>query len=126
VCGAAFAGRRRTQLPTTPGAYQTVCAACLNNNNEDGFIVSFAPSQSGLASLVFSTFLGGNGIAPNGSGCNYQDSVYAIAMDRSGDVPTTAGAYQKTDPKPGTYGCNTANAFLAKLNSTGSTLQHST
>jgi len=42
------------------------------------------------------------------------------------DFPTTAGAYQRTDPKPGTVDCNTSNAFLAKLNSTGSTLEHST
>jgi uncharacterized repeat protein (TIGR01451 family) len=124
-------------FPTTPGAYQTVCAGCLNNNNENGFILSFDPSQSGLASLVFSTFLGGNGLAPNGVGCVYQDSVYAIALDRSdniyltgsacsADFPTTARAYQKTNPKPNSYDCNTGNAFLAKLNSSGSTLTDST
>jgi uncharacterized repeat protein (TIGR01451 family) len=124
-------------FPTTPGAYQTVCAGCLNNNNENGFILSFDPSQSGLASLVFSTFLGGNGLAPNGVGCVYQDSVYAIALDRSdniyvtgsacsADFPTTARAYQKTNPKPNAYDCNTGNAFLAKLNSSGSTLDDST
>ena len=44
----------------------------------------------------------------------------------SADFPTTAGAYQKTNPKPNAYDCNTGNAFLAKLNSSGSTLQHST
>jgi uncharacterized repeat protein (TIGR01451 family) len=124
-------------FPTTPGAYQTVCAGCLNNNNENGFILSFDPSQSGLASLVFSTFLGGNGLAPNGAGCVYQDSVLAIALDRSdniyvtgsacsADFPTTARAYQKTNPKPNAYDCNTGNAFLAKLNSSGSTLDDST
>jgi uncharacterized repeat protein (TIGR01451 family) len=124
-------------FPTTPGAYQTVCAGCLNNNNENGFILSFDPSQSGLASLAFSTFLGGNGLAPNGAGCVYQDSVLAIALDRSdniyvtgsacsADFPTTARAYQKTNPKPNAYDCNTGNAFLAKLNSSGSTLDDST
>jgi len=124
-------------FPITAGAYQTVCAGCLNNNNENGFILSFDPSQSGLASLVFSTFLGGNGLAPNGVGCVYQDSVNAIALDRSdniyvtgsacsADFPTTARAYQKTNPKPNAYGCNTGNAFLAKLNSSGSTLDDST
>ena len=54
-------------FPITAGAYQTVCPGCLNNNNENGFILSFDPSQSGPSSLVFSTFLGGNGLAPNGS-----------------------------------------------------------
>jgi uncharacterized repeat protein (TIGR01451 family) len=85
---------------------------------------------------VFSTFLGGNGTSPAGTGCPYPDGVYAIALDRSDDIyvtgsacsvdfPTTPGAYQRTDPKP-TGDCNTSNAFLAKLNSTGSTLEHST
>ncbi len=124
-------------LPATPGAYQGICAACLNNGNYDGFVASFNPSQSGPASLAFFTYLGGNGISPGGSGCNPPDAVYAIALDRTDDIyvtgsacsadfPTTAGAYQKTDPKPGSPGCNTSNAFLARLNSTGSTLEHST
>jgi uncharacterized repeat protein (TIGR01451 family) len=129
-------GTTASTFPTTPGAYQTVCAACLNQENQDGFIVAFDPSQSGSASLVFSTFLGGNGNSPAGTGCPYPDGVYGIALDRSDDIyvtgsacsvdfPTTAGAYQRTDPKP-TGDCNTSNAFLAKLNSTGSTLEHST
>ena len=136
--GKAYIGGETTAstYTTTPGAYQTVCAACLNQENQDGFIVAFDPSQSGSASLLFSTFLGGNGTSPAGTGCPYPDGVYAIALDRSDDIyvtgsacsvdfPTTAGAYQRTDPKP-TGDCNTSNAFLAKLNSTGSTLEHST
>ena len=124
-------------FPSTPGAYQAVCSGCLNNNNSDGFVLSFDPSQSGTASLIFSTFLGGNGVNPSGTGCNYQDAVYAIALDSADDIyvtgtacsadfPTTAGAYQRTDPKHGAGSCNASNAFLAKLSSSGSTLEHST
>ncbi len=128
---------QESSLPTTPGAYQAICAACLNNENYDGFVLSFNPNLSGPASLAFSTFLGGNGISPGGGGCNPPDAVYAIALDKADDIyvtgsacsqdfPTTAGAYQRNDPKPGSEGCNTTNAFLAKLNKTGSTLEHST
>ena len=76
--GKAYIGGETTAslFPATPGAYQTVCAACLNQNRQDGFIAAFDPSQSGPASLLFSTFLGGNGTSPAGTGCPYPDGVY--------------------------------------------------
>jgi len=135
--GQAYMGGETTasDFPTTTGAYQTACAACLNQDRQNGVVVGFDPSQSGAASLLFSTFLGGNGDGPDGIACPLQDGVNGIALDTAGDIyvtgsacstdfPTTAGAYQKADPKA--TGCNTSNAFLAKLNSTGSSLEHST
>ena len=125
-----------SDFPASPGSYQSTCAACMNGGLQDGFIVAFDPSQSGAASLLFSTFLGGNGASPSGGTCaNIEDGVYAIALDSADDIyvtgsacskdfPTTSGAYRKTDPK--LTGCNTSNAFLAKLNSAGTTLEHST
>ena len=136
--GKAYIGGETTapSFLSTPGAYQTVCAACLNGSRQDGFIVAFDPSQSGSASLLFGTFLGGNGASPSGAVCgNIEDGVYAIALDRSDDIyvtgsacsedfPTVHGAYRRADPKA--TGCDTPNAFLAKLNSTGATLERST
>jgi uncharacterized repeat protein (TIGR01451 family) len=135
--GKAYIGGETTNsdFPTTAGAYQPACAACTNGNRQNGVVVAFDPSQSGAASLEFSTFLGGNGDGPDGAACPLQDGVNAIAVDAASDVyvtgsacsvdfPTVHGAYQRTDPKA--TGCKTSNAFLAKLNSAGSTLEAST
>jgi uncharacterized repeat protein (TIGR01451 family) len=142
-----------TGLILTPGAYQTTCPACLNQATfpgnyppTDGFVVVFDPSQSGAASFVYATFLGGNGVGNwsgnpncgNNSGFDGGDAVLAIAVDSksnayltgtacSVDFPTTRRAFQATDPKPTTcINQSSANAFLSKLNSTGTALDYST
>jgi len=127
-------------FPVTAGAYQTSCPGCAEPGNArtDGFVVTFDPSQSGAASLVYATFLGGNGIASGGY-CNTQpgdvvngiavdtrSNVYATGATCSSDFPTTSRAFQPTDPTPGTCTEPTSNAFLSKLNSTGATLEYST
>ncbi|MGA2132323.1 MAG: SBBP repeat-containing protein [Bryobacteraceae bacterium] len=124
-------------FPVTTGAYQTACPACENSNHNDGTVTTFDPSQTGTASLVYSTFLGGNGAAANGGFCppTSGDIVYGVAVDSksnayvagtacSADFPTTHGAFLTTDPT----GCTspTTNAFLSKLNSAGSALDYST
>jgi uncharacterized repeat protein (TIGR01451 family) len=127
-------------FPVTSGAYQTTCPGCAEPNNArtDGFVLVFDPSQDGSASLVYSTFLGGNGSSFGGY-CNSQpgDVIYGVAVDSnsnayltgaacSTDFPTTHKAFQPTDPTSGTCTTPTANAFLSKLNSTGATLDYST
>jgi hypothetical protein len=102
-----------TNFPTTPGAYQTALAS----SGGDSFITKINPAGTGL---VYSTHLGMTG----GLGAN------AIAVDVSGNayvtgpayiqVPMTAGAFQTT------YGGNGSDAFVAKLNSSGSALVYST
>ena len=81
------------------------------------------PSLAGAASLVYSTYLGGNGT----------DRAHGIAVDTSGNAyvtgdtydstnfPTTAGAYQPT-----CGGSADDNAFMTKFNATGSALVYST
>jgi uncharacterized repeat protein (TIGR01451 family) len=127
-------------FPVTSGAYQTTCPGCaeVGNARTDGFVVAFDPSQSGAASLAYSTFLGGNG-SNSGGYCPSQpgDVIYGIAVDTnsnayvtgatcSTDFPTTHRAFQSTDPTPSNCTDPTVNAFVSKLNSTGATLDYST
>lgn len=124
-----------TGLPVTPGAFQNTCSGC-PSSQYNGFVAAFDPSQSGAASLVYSTYLGGNGLGNAGTNCG-GDAVYGIAVDSqssayvtgtacSADFPTTPRAFQATDPKSGACNISLANAFLSKLNATGTALDYST
>jgi Beta-propeller repeat len=110
-------GRAGAGLPTTPGAYQTT----YGGSHDDAFVTEFNPTGTGL---VYSTYLGGNG----------DDQGYGIAVDASGDAyvtgstqsadfPTTPGAFQTTFSGTGQYAIN---AFVTKLNPTGTGLVYST
>jgi hypothetical protein len=108
VTGATFS----TDFPTTAGAYDRTFSSYY-----DAFVTKLKPDGSGL---VYSTYLGGldddftRGIAADGSGY-----VYVTGLTSSTDFPTTAGAYNRT------YGGND-DAFVTKLNPTGSSLLFST
>ena len=83
----------------------------------DAFVTKISMSTS---TLVFSTYLGGTGydegqdIAVDASG-----NVYVTGETRSAGFPITSGVYQPN------YGKN-SDAFVTKLNSTGSALVYST
>ncbi|MHB8629676.1 MAG: SBBP repeat-containing protein [Aggregatilineales bacterium] len=106
-------------FPTTVGAYQTSFGGGPVNAPYDAFVSKLNPSASGTASLVYSTYLGGN----------QYDEGLAIAVDRTGNAyvagntggnfPTTAGAYQTT------FGGGD-DIFVSKLNVAGSALVYST
>ena len=102
-----------TDYPTTAGASDTT-----HNGGEDVFVTKLNAAGS---SLIYSTFLGGNG----------NDQGYGIAVDKFGnafllgftddaatDYPTTAGAFNTTHN-------GSIDVFLTKLNPAGSTLIYS-
>ena len=103
-----------TDFPTTAGAVQTTFAG----GNTDAFVTRLNATGSGL---VYSTYLGGSnsdfgfGIAVDGAG-----SGYVTGFTNSTDLPTTTGAAQPT------YGGGFGEAFVTKLNATGSGLVYST
>src|SRR5262249_29286273 len=108
-------------FPTSVGAVQATNKAA-SANGYDAFVTKLDPSGS---SLMYSTYLGGT------SGL---DVGFAIAVDSAGDAyvtgrsasadfPTTPGAYQTTNnAEPN----SSFNAFVTKLNSSGTALAYST
>ena len=98
--------------PTTPGAFQTTSSGGL-----DAFVAKLSADGS---SLVYSTYLGGDG----------NDYPFGIAVDSTGNAyvtgstdggfPTTSGAAQTT------YGGGGGDIFATKLSADGSSLVYST
>jgi hypothetical protein len=105
-----------TDFPTTTGAFDTTFNFGING--VDAFVTKLNASGSALA---YSTFLGGTdgdqglGIAVDGSG-----GAYVTGTTQSTDFPTTAGAFDRI------YNGGFRDAFVTKLNASGSALAYST
>lgn len=102
-----------TNLPVTPGAFQQTYGG-----GTDGFVAKIAPDAS---VLNYATYLGGG---------LQSDRAWSIDVDQAGNAyvagqtenanfPTTAGAFD-------TVWNNSTDAFLTKLNPTGTGLVYST
>ncbi len=106
-----------TNFPTTPGAYDTTHNNDDDFSDDDVFVVKLDSTGS---SLSYATYLGGRGwdasygIALDGAG-----NAYVTGSTNSDNFPTTSGAYHTTY-----IGYN--DAFVVKLNSTGSSLSYAT
>lgn len=117
VDGAGYAyvaGIAKPGFPTTPGAYQRTCGCATHVG--DGFVAKFSPGGS----LAYSTYLGGSG----------NDVLYAVAVGSDGsayvagpidygELPATPGALQA-------FRAGNTDAFIAKLDPTGSSLVYLT
>lgn len=130
-----------TNFPTTVGAFQST----YGGGYSDTFVAKINPAASGAASLIYSTYLGGNGddgwVSNEYKVISVADNSPSIAIDSSGNAyvsggtlstnfPTTAGSFQ---PVYGGTASNTSgtpiyggDAFVAKINTTGSGLVYST
>jgi hypothetical protein len=130
-------GTDSTDFPTTVGALDRQCGTdgtCNPNplNSVKGTDVFVLKLNAAGSALLYSTYIGGNeretghGLAIDSSG-----NAYVGGWTGSGDFPTTVGAY---DRQCGTDGnCNpidsvnkAEDAFVLKLNATGSALLYST
>lgn len=118
--GNAYLTGSALSFPVTPGAFQTggQCNGC-SLGRADAFVAKMNPEGS---ALVWATYLGGSAV----------DRGYGIAVDADGEVyvvgatestsattlpfPTTPGAFQTTGG---------IDAFVTKLNATGSALVYS-
>jgi Bacterial Ig-like domain (group 3)/MBG domain (YGX type)/Bacterial Ig-like domain (group 1)/Beta-propeller repeat len=118
-----------SDFPVTKGAFQTKYLGS-STDSTSAFVTEVNPAG---AALVYSTYLGGSGVPHTNVGCP-GDSGSGIAVDSSGDAymtgtacsnnfPVTSGAYQ-TINNAFQYGYS--NAFVTKLNSTGTSEVYST
>jgi hypothetical protein len=101
-------GYSSTGFPVTPHAFQTNCCGA--------FVTKFNATGS---ALVYSTFLGGSGDYGNGVAVDSVGNAYVTGHAGS-DFPVTPGAFQPT------YGGGQFNAFVTKINPSGSALVYST
>jgi hypothetical protein len=106
-----------SDFPTTPGAFQTT-----NADSSDAFVTKLNPTGS---ALVYSTYLGGNGdeaangIAVDAAGNAYVTGVTVKVTGPTGNTfPTTPGGFQQGSSSG-------VNAFVTKLDPTGSALVYS-
>jgi Abnormal spindle-like microcephaly-assoc'd, ASPM-SPD-2-Hydin/Beta-propeller repeat len=104
-------------FPTTPGAFQTVCAQC-SNAASDLFVTKLNTTGS---ALVYSTFLGGTGNDRflQGIAVDTVGHAYVTGWTTSSNFPTTPGAFQTT-----LHGSTAA--FVTEFNPSGSALVYST
>ncbi len=109
-------------FPVTPGAFQTTYKGKGPNLDGDGFVVKLSPNGS---SLLYSTYLGGSS----------DDVAFSIKVDLGGfayvagwtaspDFPVTPGAVQTKFAGSGPLAAG--DAFVTKLNATGTKLVYST
>ncbi len=100
-------GTNSPNFPTTEGAY--------NTTNYGGFVVHLNNTGSGL---IYSTFLG------------FSPELWSIASDGSGGILATgsaiSGLYTTPNAFDTTYNGGETDAFVLRLNSTGSQLLYST
>jgi hypothetical protein len=113
-----------TDFPVTlTTAFQPGCGTdgtCNGNaGNPDGFdsfLTKIDTTQSGSASLIYSTYLGGsNQERGEGIALDPANSVYITGITESVDFPTTAGAYQTSCLSPSE---STIDSFIAKFDTT--------
>src|SRR2546426_7315233 len=110
-----FAGS--SDFPTTAGAFQTA----FGGGEADAFVTKLNPTGS---ALVYSTYLGGDGFDQgHGIAVDATGNAYVTGHTFSTNFPTTTGTVQ-----PGFSGVSPiiGDAFVTKLNATGSALVYST
>jgi hypothetical protein len=102
-------------FPTTSGAFQSVKPGDVSN----AFVTKLNAAGS---AVVYSTYLGGNdlnGVSGRGIAVDASGNAYVRGFTNSIDFPTTPGAFQRT------FGGG-EDAFVTKLNASGSALVYST
>jgi hypothetical protein len=105
-------------FPTTPGAFQLAHGPAAGN-----FTAYVTKLDTIGSTLVYSSYLGGStGEQAFAVAIDGDRNAYVTGWTLSSDFPTTAGAFQTTFKGPAGF----SDAFVTKLDSTGSVLVYST
>ncbi|MBI4607512.1 MAG: SBBP repeat-containing protein, partial [Candidatus Rokubacteria bacterium] len=106
-----------SNFPTFPTTSPLPFDPSFNGGSSDAFVAKL--NSTGTA-LVYSTFLGGSGFEfADGIAVDASGNAYVVGETGSTDFPTTPGAFDDS------FNGGT-DAFVAKLNSTGTALLYST
>lgn len=109
-----------TNFPVTSGVYQATNKGA-SNGRPTAFVAKLNPSGT---ALDYATYLGGsNGDSGSGIALDADGDAYIDGGTYSTDFPVTSGVLQSTNNTSAAVG---SNGFVAKLNSTGSSLVYST
>jgi hypothetical protein len=115
-----------TDFPITAGVFQNTCKSCAAGSS--GFVTKFNSTGS---ALVYSTFLGGSTASGDGSiAVDSSGNAYVAGFTLDADFPTL-NPIQATFGGGGTScdfnnGLICGDAYVTKLNSTGTALMYST
>jgi hypothetical protein len=118
ITGSTTSDASVSPFPTTASAYQS----SLSSPNGNAFLTVVDTTQAGAASLVYSTYLGGDGAGAFGDigtaiAVDPNGHAYVLGQttsDATGPFPTTPTAYQSTLKSPN------GNIFLAEIDTTQS------
>ncbi len=106
---------KSVDFPSRPGAFQTT-----TQGGQDVFVAKVSPNGS---SLLYATFLGGNGTDTGlGIAVDQQGNAYITGRTDSTNFPVLSGAFQLAL----NGGSGVGDAFAVKLDATGGKLLYST
>ena len=104
----------QTDFPATPNAFQPKLAPMASGGGgQDAFVTQLDTTKIGPASLIYSTYLGGDN-TDTGFGITVDTSkdVYIVGYTVSSNFPTTSTSFQPKRPPLGGF----EQAFVTKLN----------
>ena len=109
-----------SNFPTTPGAFQTT----FGGGFSDAFVTKLNPTGT---ALVYSTYLGGDNFdGSSGIAVDSGGNAYVAGGTDSANFPTTPTAFQTTFGGGTCFGGPCFDAFVTKLNPTGTARVYST